>query len=143
MEPSRMYNIVRSRQLEGTYALGPEVGTWIVSSLRVMRGWGVPEESAWPYSLGWPPKEPPGIDALSKSRRIMVYQRVRNVTECKINLASGRPLVADCAWRLSAGHRGTLRTSKSAVEQSHRWYNSVGSKISLSRVVTCRREPDP
>jgi roadblock/LC7 domain-containing protein len=86
---SVMYCFVRSRQLEGTYSLGPEVGTWIVTSMRIMRGWGCPPETAWPYSTEhWPPQEPYAIDALAKESRIVAYQRVRNSSECKTALAS-------------------------------------------------------
>lgn len=88
-----MYNFVRSRELEGTSSEGPEVGAWIVTSLRVMRGWGNPPESAWPYTdKPWPPDEPPGLDVLAKQSRILAYQRVRSFMECKAALASGHPV---------------------------------------------------
>lgn len=90
-----MYNFVRSRQLEGTYSQGPAVGAWIVTSMRIMRGWGSPPESAWPYSVKrWPPLEPPGMDALAKESRVLAYQRVRSTVECRVALASTHPVCA-------------------------------------------------
>lgn len=87
---SSTYIFVRGRQLEGTYLQGREVGIWGVTAMRVMRGWGVVEEVDWPYVVGsWPPQEPVGIDVLAKKSRILAYQRVRNVEECKWALARG------------------------------------------------------
>lgn len=89
LDPSRMYNLLRSRQLEGTYSQGPDVGAWIVTSMRIMRGWGSPPESAKPYSVEhWPPLEPSGMDTLAKQSRVLAYQRVRNTIECKLAIAS-------------------------------------------------------
>jgi len=92
---SVMYNFVRSRQLEGSLSQGPDVGTWPITSARVMRGWGAPEESAWPYSARhWPPEEPPGLDAMAKESRILAYQRIRDSRECKVALESDYPVFA-------------------------------------------------
>lgn len=99
LDPSRMYNLLRSRQLEGTYSQGPDVGAWIVTSMRIMRGWGSPPESAKPYSVEhWPPLEPPGMDTLAKQSRVLAYQRVRNTIECKLAIASAHLVYAafDC-----------------------------------------------
>jgi GNAT superfamily N-acetyltransferase len=88
--PSTMYIFVRSRQLEGTFPGEPTVGTWPITALRIVRGWGAPPEEAWPYNgdaSAWPPIEPPCVDALAKDFRIRCYQRVRMVAECKIVLA--------------------------------------------------------
>jgi GNAT superfamily N-acetyltransferase len=36
--------------------------------------------------LGWPPPEPPGLDAVAKANRIGFYKRVRTIDECKLAL---------------------------------------------------------
>jgi GNAT superfamily N-acetyltransferase len=94
---SRMYNYVRSRQLEGTYNNDPAIGGWPVTSLRIMRGWGAPLETEWPYDgdvSHWPPEqEPTDIDEHAKHNRIWAYQRVRSSTDCKIALASMNPVI--------------------------------------------------
>jgi GNAT superfamily N-acetyltransferase len=92
-----MYLYVRARQLEGTFSPDPRVGGWIVSAMRIVRGWGVPDELEWPYdgeAAHWPPIEPIGIDQAAKKRRILAYRRVRTVNECKAIIASGHPLIA-------------------------------------------------
>jgi C1A family cysteine protease len=67
-EMSRMYSYVRARQLEGSYSPDPAPGNWIISDMRIRRGWGSPSEKEWPYdgdAANWPPKEePPDIDEL-------------------------------------------------------------------------------
>jgi len=102
---SRMYNYVRSRQLEGTYPGSPNTGAWISTCMRVMKGWGVLEEKLWPYdgdANHWPPIEPQGIDLQAKARRILAYQRVSTVDECRIMLASENPMMVafeiDDSW---------------------------------------------
>lgn len=108
-----MYNFIRSRQLEGTYSLGPEVGAWIVTSMRIMRGWGSPPESAWPYETEHrPPQEPPGVDALAKESRALAYQRVRNTIECKVALASSHPVCA--AFDITEQWFGNQRQDRNA-----------------------------
>jgi hypothetical protein len=88
--PSRMYNFVRSRQLEGTLEFGPQIGNFPVTSLRILKGWGSPSEATWPYdgdAKNWPPNEEPiDIDKIAKENRIGVYQRVRSLQECKLFL---------------------------------------------------------
>lgn len=87
-----MYGYVRSRQLEGTFPGDPTTGTWMITAMRVLRGWGAPLESDWPYDGNadhWPPPEPEGMDLLAKSRRIFAYQRVRNINDACRLLASG------------------------------------------------------
>lgn len=94
---SRMYNYVRARQLEGTYDSNPSTGTWPITSLRIMVGWGCPEESQWPYNgraESWPPVEPPGMDKAAKIRRLCAYQRVRTLDDCKIALSKDKLVTA-------------------------------------------------
>ena len=92
---SPQYNFVRSRQLEGTFSQGREVGVWVVTGMRVAKGWGDPQESGWPYSTKyWPPQEPPDIDELAKKRRFHSYQRVRDANECREAIAGGTTFVA-------------------------------------------------
>jgi GNAT superfamily N-acetyltransferase len=96
MKPSVMYNMVRSRQLEGTYNDDIKIGVWVVSSLRIMRGLGCPLEEQWPFDgdpKRWPPKEPENIDAYAKENRIFAYQRVKSLEQCKYSLASDVPLL--------------------------------------------------
>lgn len=95
--PSRTYNYVRSRQLEGTFSSDPSIGAWIQSGLRICKGWGSPTESDWPYdgkAANWPPAEPANIDDAAKKRRVLAYQRVRSLDECRLALAKGRPVTA-------------------------------------------------
>jgi GNAT superfamily N-acetyltransferase len=90
---SRMYGFVRARQLEGTYPGDPAIGTWGSTRLRIDRGWGRIPESEWPYITGtgpWPPSEPPGLDAKAKKYRILRYQRITHLEECKLALISHR-----------------------------------------------------
>lgn len=92
-----MYNFVRSRQLEGTFLDGPEVGAWVTTGMRVARGLGSPNRAEWPCSAGtvdWPPVEPPMINQAAKRHRILAYQRVRNALECKLVLAQRAVVVA-------------------------------------------------
>jgi GNAT superfamily N-acetyltransferase len=42
------------------------------------------------YSGHWPPAEPPGLDAKAKRYRILKYQRITDLYECKLAIASGR-----------------------------------------------------
>lgn len=94
---SRMYNYVRSRQLEGTFELGAEIGYFPITSFRIQKGWGIPPEKEWPYdgnSKNWPPKEEPeNIDNIAKKNRLGVYQRIRSLKECQLYLANGKPIV--------------------------------------------------
>jgi len=78
-----------------------------------MRGWGVPEESAWPYSANhWPPAEPPDLDILAKKSRILAYQRVRNSMECKMAVAAHHPVCA-------------------AFEITYQWFSADKGKIEM------------
>lgn len=59
--------------------------------MRVMKGWGMPDEELWPYDGDadhWPPTEPLGIDLQAKTRRILAYQRASSVDECRYLLYS-------------------------------------------------------
>jgi GNAT superfamily N-acetyltransferase len=102
-----MYNYVRSRQLEGTFPGSAETGTWIVTSMRVSKGWGMPPEGAWPYDgRRWPPgPEPPGIDTVAKRHQLFAYGRVRSIDECRRLLASELAFTAaleiDNSWAAS------------------------------------------
>jgi len=92
---SRMYSYVRSRQLEGTYSNDQAIGSWILTAMRVDRGWGIPTDEDWPYdgsAANWPPKEPQGIDRVAKARRLLAYQRVRTLDDCKMALAAETPV---------------------------------------------------
>jgi GNAT superfamily N-acetyltransferase len=96
-QPSRTYGFVRSRQLEGTYPGSPRTGVWPITSLRIQRGWGCPPEGAWPHvpsQDGWPPSEPPDMDAQAENFRIGWYQRVCSLAECKRFIASGQSVLA-------------------------------------------------
>jgi GNAT superfamily N-acetyltransferase len=125
MMPSRLYNYVRSRQLEGTYSSDHTIGVWITSALRISRGWGNPKEEDWPYisSKDWPPKEPQGIDVLAKPLRIWHYQRVRDLNQCKIALASSRPVLASFditkQWFAATGGVIELPANKGDVVGGH------------------------
>ena len=93
---SPMYNFVRSRELEGTFPGGPETGAWIVTSMRIMRGWGGPDEKDWSYNgraEDWPPVAPPGIDALAKAHRIWDYRRVRTLQDGKQAIVGKRLVI--------------------------------------------------
>lgn len=71
--------------------------------MRVSRGWGIPTEEDWPYegnAANWPPKEPDGIDRAAKARRILAYQRVRTLDDCKLLLAAETPVLV--ALRIDA-----------------------------------------
>jgi GNAT superfamily N-acetyltransferase len=124
-----MYNLLRSRQLEGTYSQGPEVGVSIVTSMRIMRGWGSPPESAKPYSVEhWPPLEPPGMDTLARQSRVLAYQRVRDMLECKLAIASGHLVYAafDCTdqwfWEIE-GVREVPQSAPARVSMMMLGYN--------------------
>jgi GNAT superfamily N-acetyltransferase len=99
-----MYNYVRSRQLEGTFPDGPDKGVWIISGLRIGRGWGMPREEDWPFDghrENWPPAEPPEIDTAAKANRTIAYQRARTIDDCITLLAQSVPVLA--AFELSIG----------------------------------------
>jgi GNAT superfamily N-acetyltransferase len=90
LEFSRMYGFVRSRQLEGTFPGDPKEGVWVITALRLGRGWGNVPENEWPYwgvAENWPPSEPAGLDAKAKNYRILSYQRVRTSNECRYAIA--------------------------------------------------------
>jgi len=84
------YGFVRSRQLEGTFPGDKETGSWPITSLRVLYGWGAPPEESWPYGTDWPPEEPPGIDAIAKRyRSLWPYRRVRTIADGKNAIGEG------------------------------------------------------
>jgi len=102
-----MYGYVRSRQLEGTFPGSRTTGTWLVTSSRISKGWGIPPEAAWPYETSvWPPDEPPGIDQLAKKFRLFAYGRTRTIDDCRRLLAKERQIVAafdiDETWQTSS-----------------------------------------
>ena len=120
LDPSRMYNLLRSRQLESTQSEDPYVGAWIVTSMRILRGWGSPSESATPYyAERWPPLEPPGMDDLARQYRVQAYQRVRNTIECKRAIASGHLVYAqfDCGKEWFWEMEGLREVPESAPER--------------------------
>lgn len=91
--------------MEGTFHDTHEIGTWITTSMRISKGWGSLNEVLWPYdgeASHWPPIEPNGIDSKAKEHRILAYQRVSTVDECRIVLSSERPVVVgfkiDDSW---------------------------------------------
>jgi GNAT superfamily N-acetyltransferase len=95
MNPSRMYNFVRSRQLEGTYPGEPSTGIWISTSFRILKGWGAPTEDEWPYdgdASHWPPVEPRDIDVQAKAHRIFAYVRANTRNDFRDLLAQGLPV---------------------------------------------------
>ena len=121
---SRMYGYVRARQLEGSFSPDPSIGNWVVSAMRILRGWGTPDESEWPYDGDadhWPPNEPDGIDELAKNNRILAYQRVRSVNECKIILASETPLVLalEITEQWDTAPQGEIVMSAESITGSH------------------------
>jgi GNAT superfamily N-acetyltransferase len=101
---SRMYSFIRSRQLERTFPGSPSTGVWISTALRVSKGWGELEESLWPYDAShWPPIEPLGVDLHAKTHRVLAYQRISTIDECRIAIANSNsmPLIAiniDNSW---------------------------------------------
>lgn len=43
------------KDMRVTYSPDPAIRTWVVSALRINRGWGSPTEMEWPYeSDAWP-----------------------------------------------------------------------------------------
>jgi len=89
-----MYAFVRARQHEGTFPGEASTGVWPITALRILRGWGSPPESAWPYDgATWPPVEPLNIDALAKKVNLD-YRRVRSLADVLETLAFGGPLLA-------------------------------------------------
>jgi GNAT superfamily N-acetyltransferase len=62
--------------------------------MRVSYGWGEVPEAVWPLSHEWPPVEPEGLDQVAKARRILLYQRVRNLSDCRIVLNQIHPVAA-------------------------------------------------
>jgi GNAT superfamily N-acetyltransferase len=104
---SRAYNFIRSRELEGTFPGDPRTGTWGITFMRTMFGWGRVEEDLWPYYLPGREAEefnrpaPPGVDEAAKRFRVRRYQRLRtsddfrkalsyNQARYKKNLRAGR-----------------------------------------------------
>lgn len=85
-----MYAFVRGRQLDGTFPGSRLTGVWPITDLRVRKGWGMPPESAWPYTdEEWPPREPPGMDVLAKKNRLFAYTRIRTLDHVRRVLVAG------------------------------------------------------
>ena len=113
-QPSTLYGFVRARQLEGTLNDSPRVGTHIVTTGRVLAGWGCVSEKRWPRLRKgdfWPPVEPPGLDEIAKYNRSLMHYRVRDLTEMKLCLERGLPV--QFVVPIHAG-----------------WYSATGGKIS-------------
>ena len=124
-----MYTYVRARQLEGTYPGSPTTGTRVSTNMRVAKGWGVPEETEWPFDGNadhWPPVEPPGIDVRAKRHRILAYERASSVDECRVFLAAKTPVAVaveiDSSWYDAPNGIITMPTSYAV---------SVGHCVSL------------
>lgn len=78
------YNVVRSLQLEGRVHI-PTEGCWPITSVRVAKGWGYPNQSDFPgygNSLLFPPPEPPDLDQKAKKLRIAYYMRTYTAEQC-------------------------------------------------------------
>lgn len=106
--PSRTYGFIRSRELEGTLPGPPNVGTWILTTQRVNKGWGHLPEESWPFDPSrWPPIEPPGVDEIAKQRRTRSYMRCRTLDDCLSVLNRGGVVGAafeiDDSWMTSTG----------------------------------------
>jgi GNAT superfamily N-acetyltransferase len=123
-EPSRIYLFERARELEKSYPGDKMTGVWGISTFRVLKGWGNPTETEWPYPQRddpWPPTEPANIDKLAKRSRIAAYHRVRSVDECRKLLAADRPVSAsfgiDDTW--TNPQAGRLCLPRDAATASH------------------------
>ncbi len=117
MHISGTYGYTRARQLEGTYPGNPQEGTWQISPLRVMAGWGVASEEDWPGPLSyenWPLPEPPGVDAKAKANRIQCYQRVRTAEQCYRVLSRSLPVGV-------------------SIEITEQWFDAPGGVIDLPK----------
>src|SRR5438552_999611 len=88
---SRIYRYVRTRQLEGTLALGPKHGAFIINANRVLAGCGNISEKRWPYPKDskWPVLEPPGLDAIARFNKIFAYFRIRDLEDARRCLTNG------------------------------------------------------
>lgn len=106
--PSRTYGFVRGRELEGTYPGPPNIGSWILTTQRIGKGWGHLPNRFWPYDpADWPPIEPPGLDMVAKASRTRSYMRCRTLEECLAVLVNGGMVLAafeiDDSWSASDG----------------------------------------
>jgi GNAT superfamily N-acetyltransferase len=106
--PSRTYGFLRGRELEGTYPGPPNVGSWILTTQRISKGWGHLPDSFWPYDADqWPPVEPPGLDSIAKAERTRSYMRCRTLDDCLVVLDGGGMVPAafeiDDSWFASHG----------------------------------------
>jgi GNAT superfamily N-acetyltransferase len=106
--PSRTYGFVRGRELEGTYPGPPNIGSWILTTQRVAKGWGHLPDRFWPYVADeWPPIEPPGVDQIAKAARTRSYMRCRTLEDCRKILDGGGMVLAsfeiDDSWTTSDG----------------------------------------
>jgi hypothetical protein len=83
---SRIYGFVRSRELDGTLADGPKVGTYVLTACRVSAGWGNVSEKRWPYPKGTaarPPSEPQGLDRLAKYNKTFAHFCIRTLDDAR------------------------------------------------------------
>jgi GNAT superfamily N-acetyltransferase len=95
--------------------------------MRVLRGWGTPDEGQWPYDgsgKNWPPEEPTGLDTLAKKRRVCGYQRVRTLEECKLALTQKLPVnlsirIAPDDWVSPPENRIPLPRNESKLTATH------------------------
>jgi GNAT superfamily N-acetyltransferase len=106
--PSRTYGFVRGRELEGTYPGPPNIGSWILTTQRITKGWGRLPDRYWPYVADeWPPHEPPGVDQIAKAARTRSYMRCRTLDDCcKVLEENGMVVAAfeiDDSWATSDG----------------------------------------
>ena len=104
--PGRTYGFVRGRELEGTYPGPPNIGSWILTTQRISKGWGHLPDHHWPYEPDeWPPVEPPGLDAIAKAERTRSYMRCRSLEECRVVLDRGGMVLA--SFEIDAGWIGS------------------------------------
>ena len=97
------YNVVRSLQLEGRLHV-PAEGSWPITSLRVGKGWGWPDEADFPHygnSFLFPPPEPSGLDQKAKKFRTAYYLRVYTPEQCRLFVEHWSPVQA--AFEITEG----------------------------------------
>ena len=89
----RLYGWIRSRIMEGTLDDGPEVGVAAITSMRVMKRWGVPPIGMWDFKHDspWPPPPiPREMDAIAKGLRAFRYGRVVGIDEARNAIRNGQ-----------------------------------------------------
>ena len=76
----------RANQLEGTFPNGLDDGGWLITSYRVMRGWGSVTEAQYQWdesqAKSTPPPDPSLLDQAAKRNRIAFYSRVWDSGDC-------------------------------------------------------------